>query len=174
MKEWVLFGGALALAVGAGPASASEFYIGEPITKNNLQIVPNYLTGIEMSPMPEGAAMEADAIHLEVDVHATKDEVHGFPEDAWIPYLTVTYRIEKVGASFVKSGQLLPMTAADGPHYANNLVLPGPGQYHLAYALEPPSRAGFIRHVDKATGVPDWWQPFTVDWTFTYPSKPKS
>jgi len=77
MKEWVLFGGALALAVGAGPASASEFYIGEPITKNNLQIVPNYLTVIEMSPMPEGAAMEADAIHLEVDVHATKDEVHG-------------------------------------------------------------------------------------------------
>jgi hypothetical protein len=157
----------------AESAGATEYYVGEPVTKNGMQIVANYLTGIEMAPMPAGSAMRPDAIHLEVDVHAAKDETHGFAEDAWIPYLTVAYRIEKVGGQFAKTGSLLPMTAADGPHYANNLELAGPGQYHLTYTLEPPSKAGFIRHVDKATGVPDWWQPFSVDWTFTYPSKAK-
>jgi periplasmic iron binding protein len=161
------------LLAAIGLAHAAEFYVGEPITKNGMQIVPNYLVGIEMEPMPKGVAMGADAVHLEVDVHATKDEAHGFGEDAWIPYLTITYTIEKVGSNFKKTGQLVPMTAGDGPHYANNIEMDGPGQYHLTYQFEPPSKAGFIRHIDKATGVPAWWEPFAVDWTFTYPSNAK-
>jgi uncharacterized protein involved in high-affinity Fe2+ transport len=165
-------GAALVLA-GIGQAHATEFYVGEPVTRNGMQIVANYLVGIEMSPMPKGAAMGPEAVHLEVDIHAAKDEAHGFAEDAWMPYLTVTYTIEKVDSSFRKTGQLLPMTAADGPHYANNIAMAGPGRYHLAYRIEPPPRARSIRHVDKESGVPDWWQPFSVDWTFTYPSKAK-
>lgn len=156
-----------------GSAQATEFYVGEPVTKNGMQIVANYLVGIEMDPMPKGAAMGPDAVHLEVDIHAAKDEAHGFAEDTWMPYLTITYTIEKAGSPFKKTGQLLPMTAADGPHYANNIEMGGPGRYHLTYRIEPPSKAGFIRHVDKESGVPAWWQPFSVDWTFTYPSKAK-
>ena len=155
-------------------ASAVEFYVGGPETKNGMEIVGNYLTGIEMQPMPTGSAMGADAVHLELDVHAGKDESHGFAEDAWIPYLTITYAIEKVGTDFKKTGQLLPMTAGDGPHYANNITMGGPGQYKVNYLLEPPSHVGFIRHVDQATGVPEWWAPFNVGWTFTYPSQPKN
>ena len=158
---------------GVGHASAAEFHVGGPETKNGLEIVGNYLTGIEMEPMPKGAAMGPDAVHLELDVHAAKDEAHGFGEDAWILYLTITYAIEKVGSDFKKSGQLLPMTAGDGPHYANNIAMGGPGQYHVSYHIEPPSQAGFIHHVDKVTGVPEWWTPFTVEWTFTYPSQEK-
>lgn len=162
------------LAVGGiGHASAAEFYVGGPETKNGLQIVGNYLTGIEMEPMPAGSAMGPDAVHLELDVHAARDEAHGFAEDAWMPYLTITYAIEKVGSDFKKTGQLLPMTAGDGPHYANNVMLSGPGQYHVKYLIDPPSKAGFIRHVDKVTGVPEWWAPFTVEWTFNYPSQAK-
>ena len=63
-------------------AQAGEFYVGEPIVQDNLQIVSNYLTGIKMDPMPKGMDMSPDAIHLEADVHATKDEKHGFSEDA--------------------------------------------------------------------------------------------
>jgi uncharacterized protein involved in high-affinity Fe2+ transport len=33
------------------PAAAKEFYVGEPIEKNNMQFVPHYLLGIEMVPM---------------------------------------------------------------------------------------------------------------------------
>ena len=164
----------IGLAVaGCGHASAAEFYVGGPETKNGMEIVGNYLVGIEMEPMPPDHAMGPDAVHLELDVHAAKDEAHGFAEDAWVPYLTITYTIDKVGSDFKKSGQLFPMIAKDGPHYANNIEMAGPGEYRLSCSLEPPSRAGFVRHVDAATGVPEWWKPFSVDWTFTYPSKPK-
>jgi uncharacterized protein involved in high-affinity Fe2+ transport len=64
-----------------------EFHVGGPETKSGLEIVGNYLTGIEMEPMPKGSAMGPDAVHLELDIHAAKDETHGFAEDAWVPYL---------------------------------------------------------------------------------------
>jgi hypothetical protein len=155
-------------------ASAGEFYVGEPIVQDNMQIVPNYLTGIKMQPMPKGMDMGSDAIHIEADVHATKDEKHGFAEDAWIPYLTIHYKLSKQGSSFKKSGTLAAMTADDGPHYANNVNMDGPGTYELTYEILPPSSNGFIRHIDKASGVPEWWKPITAHWTFTYPSKEKS
>src|ERR1700733_5996880 len=82
----------------AAPAFAvQEFYIGEPVVKDGMQIVPNYLTGVEMDRHPSGMAMGPDAVHLEVDVHATAGETHGFSEDAWIPYLTVQYALTKDG-----------------------------------------------------------------------------
>jgi uncharacterized protein involved in high-affinity Fe2+ transport len=164
---------AVALVAGAaqsGTAVAAEFYIGEPVVKNGMQIVPNYLLGIEM----EGRhANGPDVVHIEVDVHATKDEAHGFAEDAWIPNLVVEYTLEKIGSRFKATGKLSPMTAKDGPHYATNVKFDGPGEYRLTYRFQPPSRTGFLRHVDKATGVPEWWQPFSESWTFRYPSKEK-
>jgi periplasmic iron binding protein len=154
------------------PAAAKEFYVGEPIAKNDMQLVPHYLLGIEMAPMSPGMDMGPNAVHLEIDVHATRDDKHGFKEDEWIPYLTISYTIEKVGSKFKKTGKLLAMTAGDGPHYANNVALAGDGDYRLTFHFEPPSKAGFVRHVDKETGVPDWWQPFSETWTFHFPSKP--
>ena len=168
-----IFGFASGLALLPAIAHAEEFYIGEPVEQNDLQIVPNYLVRIEMDHMPPGMEMGPNSIHLEADVHATKTEKHGFPEDAWIPYLTIRYTLTKDGSSFKKTGTLAPMTAGDGPHYANNVNMGGPGTYQLTYVIAPPSSNGFIRHVDKATGVPDWWKPMTLHWTFTYPSKPK-
>ena len=162
---------AAALAAHLSAAAGKEFYVGEPVVKNNMQLVPHYLLGIEMAPTVKGMAMESDAVHLEIDVHATKDDKRGFKEDEWIPYLTISYRIEKVGTNFKKTGKLIPMTAGDGPHYANNVNLAGDGDYKLTYHFEPPSKAGFLRHVDKETGVPDWWQPFSESWTFHFPSK---
>jgi periplasmic iron binding protein len=162
---------AAAVAAAALPASAGEFYVGEPIVKNDMQLVPHYLLGIEMAPMPKHMAMGPDAVHLEIDVHATKDEKHGFKEDEWMPYLTISYTLEKVGTKLKKSGQLLPMTAGDGPHYANNLDMMGEGDYRVTFRFEPPQHAGFLRHVDKATGVPEWWEPFSQSWTFHFPSK---
>jgi periplasmic iron binding protein len=156
----------------ASTLSAKEFYVGEPVVKNELQLVPHYLEGIQMDIMAKGMDMNPKAIHLEIDVHATKGEKHGFHEDEWIPYLTIHYSIEKVGGAFKKTGQLFAMTAGDGPHYANNLMLAGDGDYHVTFTIDPPSAAGFIRHVDKETGVPAWWDSVKSDWTFHYPSKP--
>lgn len=166
-------GATIALAAFPALAGAAEFYIGEPVEQDDMQIVPNYLVGIQMDHMPPGMDMGPNTIHLEADVHATKKEKHGFPEDAWIPYLTIRYTLTKDGSKFRKTGKLAPMTAIDGPHYANNVTMNGPGTYHLTYEILPPSSNGFIRHVDQATGVPDWWKPITLHWTFTYPSKQK-
>jgi hypothetical protein len=158
-----------------GPAfAAQEFYIGEPVVKEGMQIVPNYLTGIEMDKMPSGMGMSQDSVHLEADVHATAAESHGFAEDAWIPYLDIHYQLTKEDLrTYKKTGILFPMTAKDGPHYANNVDMAGPGTYHLTYFISPPTSHGFIRHIDKASGVPDWWKPINLSWTFTYPSKAK-
>jgi uncharacterized protein involved in high-affinity Fe2+ transport len=167
-------GAIIALAAFPALAGAAEFYIGEPVEQDDMQIVPNYLVGIQMDHVPPGMDMGPNTIHLEADVHATKNEKHGFPEDAWIPYLTIRYTLTKDGSKFNKTGKLAPMTAADGPHYANNVAMAGPGTYQLTYEILPPSSNDFIRHVDQATGVPDWWKPITLHWTFTYPSKQKA
>lgn len=170
------------LILAAFPAVAGEFYIGEPVVKEGMQIVPNYLVGIEMDRHPHGMAMDKNAIHLEVDVHATKDETHGFAEDAWIPYLRIKYKLIRlgnttgvggIGSKFETSGELYPMTAKDGPHYANNVKFGAAGLYRLTYTIEPPSSNGFIRHIDAASGVPAWWAPITASWNFNYPSKTK-
>jgi uncharacterized protein involved in high-affinity Fe2+ transport len=67
-----LFVASTAVLLATLPAAAKEYYVGEPVVQNELQIVPHYLLGIEMAPMPKGAAMGPNAVHLEVDVHATK------------------------------------------------------------------------------------------------------
>lgn len=156
-------------------APAGEYYVGDAVVAGNLEVEPNYLTGIEMDHMPEGADSSPDAIHLEADVHAAKGGTHGFAEGDWIPYLTINYTLTKQGdKSFKKTGTLAAMTAGDGPHYANNVAMAGPGTYDLTYEILPPSSNGFIRHVDKETGVPDWWKPITLHWTFAYPGKEKA
>ena len=162
------------LWVGAPAFAAQEFYVGKPMVKEGMQIVPNYLTGVEMDHMPPGTGMSKDSVHLEADVHATAKESHGYAEDAWIPYLDIHYELTKDGVkTYKKTGILFPMTAKDGPHYANNVDMAGPGSYHLTYLISPPTAHGFIRHTDTASGVPDWWKPISVSWTFSYPSKTK-
>lgn len=156
----------------AHAAGAREYFVGGPVRQHDMEIVANYLVGIEMAPMPRGMPMAgADVIHLEADVHATADNVYGYPDGAWVPYLTIGYTLEKVGANWHAGGALRPMTAKDGPHYADNVTLDGPGQYKVTYRFTAPEAAGFLRHTDQETGVPAWWAPFSQTFTFTYPQK---
>ena len=152
-------------------AGAREYFVGGPVQKNDMEIVANYLLGIEMAPMLPNMAHGSDVIHLEADVHATADNSHGYPDGAWIAYLTIAYTIEKQGSNWKASGTLKPMTAKDGPHYADNVKMNGSGTYKVTYQFRPPEVNGFLRHVDKETGVPAWWQPFSETFTFSYPQK---
>jgi uncharacterized protein involved in high-affinity Fe2+ transport len=164
-----------ALAVSAvlpvAAAQATEYHVGEPIEGNGLSVGAAYLLGIDMEPMLP-MPMGEDTIHLECDVAATADNAQGFPEGHWVPYLTCTYLVEKLGTDWHHAGTMLPMTAQDGPHYANNVPMDGPGEYRVTYYLAPPTQTGFFRHTDEETGVGPWWEPFTVSWTFEYPSEP--
>jgi uncharacterized protein involved in high-affinity Fe2+ transport len=164
-------GAALVLSATSFAALASEeVAIGEPVERNGLSVAAAYLEAIEMHPTPAMAAGE-DVIHLECDIAATEGNVHGFSEGDWVPYLTCTYLVEKVGSDWMRVGTMLPMTAQDGPHYANNVPMDGPGEYRVTYHLEPPTSRGFFRHADDATGVEAWWEPFSVSWTFDYPAE---
>jgi uncharacterized protein involved in high-affinity Fe2+ transport len=159
-----------ALLVSRG-AAAREYFVGGPVHTHDMEIVANYLVGVEMAPMLPGMVMGPDVIHLEADVHATADNVYGYPDGAWVGYLTIAYTIEKQGTDWKASGTLRPMEAKDGPHYADNVKMDGPGSYRVSYLFTPPEAAGFLRHVDKETGVPPWWTPFNQTFTFDYPQK---
>lgn len=173
MSKRIIFA-AIGAVASLSCAHAGEFYIGEPIAKEGMQFSPAYLTGIEMDRHPTGMSMTPNSVHIEIDIHAAKDETHGFPEDAWIPYLNVNLTVEKTGSKYKETKTLAAMQAKDGPHYANNFAMDGPGEYKATYVVKPPSANGFIRHVDKETGVPAWWEPITVSWTFKYPSEAKT
>ena len=162
---------AAAALLAASPAAAHEVFVGGPVHEHDMEIVANYLVGIEMAPMLPGMAMGPDVIHLEADVHATADNIYGYPDGAWVAYLTIGYDIEKPGTAWKATGTLHPMQAKDGSHYADNVKMDGPGKYKVTYRFTSPESAGFLRHVDKETGVPAWWTPFSETFAFSYPQK---
>src|SRR5262249_804404 len=55
--------GLLAAAILAGPGAAREFYVGGPVHKHDMEIVANYLVGIEMAPMTADMVHGPDVIH---------------------------------------------------------------------------------------------------------------
>lgn len=156
-----------ALLIGVGNVSAGEFPIGDPVEKNGMEIAAVYLQPTKMEPMLPGMMKPTD-IHLEADIHALKGNNNGFGEGEWMPFLQVTYQIQKVGSDWSTIGTFMPMVASDGPHYAKNIKLNGAGKYKLTYHIAPPPVNGFFRHTDKETGVGKWWQPFDLKWDFTF------
>jgi hypothetical protein len=170
MRVLIAVAGVAALALGHG-ATAKEYFIGAQMHERDMQIFANYLAGQDVAPQVANMPMGADVIHLEADIHATGYSVHGFIDGAWIPYLTVQYTLEKLGTNWKATGELRAMIAKDGPHYGNNVKMNGSGDYQLVFRISPPDTNGFLRHTEAPTGVPDWWKPFSVDFTFSYPQE---
>ena len=125
-----------------------------------------YLQPIEMDPPGMMAPADQSDVHLEADIHATKDNKNGFAEGDWLPNLEIAYKLTKLDNGEAKSGTFMKMVADDGPHYGDNLKLMGPGKYKLEFQIS--TEAHFGRHVDKETGVGPWPQPFTVQYEFTF------
>jgi hypothetical protein len=168
MKVFFGVAGLLTLAFAHG-AAGKEYLIGHQLHEHDMQIYANYLVGVDVVPMAANMPMGADVIHLEADIHATGYSIQGFPDGAWIPFLKVQYTLEKLGTNWKAVGELKPMLARDGPHYGNNVKMNGPGEYRLIYDISPPEANSFPRHADPVTGVPGWWEPFSMDFEFLYP-----
>lgn len=168
MEHMRIVWAASALVIAVSPAGAAV--IGSPLLRDGLEIAPSMLTGVELDRSPVPLRRGADSVFLVADVHAAKDDAHGFGEHAFIPYLSVSFTLTKDDApTFKKSGLLYPVAAKSGPHYAAATELAGPGTYHLTFIVSPPSAHGMLRQTDKDGGVPDWWKPVNGSWTFTYP-----
>jgi periplasmic iron binding protein len=152
-----------------GLARAAEFAIGKPIEKHGMEIAAVYAEpAVSQDDYWGGVPLDEGAnIHLEADIHATQDNTHGFGAGDWIPYLTVEYSLRNLETGEVRNGSLWQMAATDGPHYGVNLKLK-PGRYTLVYTIYPPSTGGLSRHSDTETGVPEWWDVFTVEYRFDY------
>ncbi len=146
---------------------AAETPIGQAIGKNGMEIGAVYLQSVTMEPALPGEDNPSD-IHLEADIHAIKGNPNGFGVGEWIPSLQVTFHLTKEGSAWQKTGSLMAMVASDGPHYGANVKMDGAGKYQLTYHINPPPYNGFLRHIDKETGVGKWWTPFDVSWSFTY------
>ncbi|MFZ5790569.1 MAG: iron transporter [Pseudomonadota bacterium] len=158
--------------IGSAPlASALEYPIGEPKLEGGMEVAAVYLQPIEMDPPGMMRAAADSDIHLEADIRATGDNPNGFAEGDWMPYLAVRYELIRLDSGEVLKGELMPMVADDGPHYGDNLKLPGMGKYRLVLEVTPPGadpRAMFGRHVDKETGVAPWFEPFKAEYEFTF------
>lgn len=133
--------------------------IGQSV-QNGMDIKAVYIPhAIEVFPKDRGG--QDGNIHLEADIHATKDSSFGFHEGEWIPYLTIKYEILNLDTQEKINGQLFQMVAGD-PHYASNIMLPKKGNYELTYVISPPDLA---RHVDNVKG---FYEPITLKWKFVY------
>ena len=66
----------------ATSAYALEYPIGEPQFGGGMEVAAVYLQPIEMEPAGMMLAADKADIHLEADIHATKDNVNGFANGA--------------------------------------------------------------------------------------------
>ena len=167
IKKIALISAGMALSLSA---QAAEYPIGKPHLKNGMEIAAVYLQPITMEPAGMMREAKDSDIHLEADIHATADNKNGFEEGAWMPYLSIKYKLEKEGGK-VQEGEFMPMVANDGPHYGDNIKMQGPGKYKLTYLIDSPEANKmnhFGHHTDKETGVEAFWQPFEVEYEFTY------
>lgn len=168
-----LFAAGLLLGCASVSAQAKETPIGPHVIQNGLEVGAVYLQPIEMDPPDMMRAAAQSDLHLEADIHAAKDNRNGFAEGDWVPSLTVTFEVVKLDGDAPTgpkvSGTLMQMVANDGPHYGDNVKLSGPGRYRLKLTVAPPGAHGhFGRHVDKETGVAEWFKPFDLIQDFTF------
>lgn len=83
-----------------------------------------------------------------------------------VPYASVWAEIFNRSGRVVYSEQQWAMLSAYmGPHYGNNVTLPGPGRYKLELEISPPVAA---RHLEYARV---WLKPHTVTENFTWDPK---
>ncbi len=124
----------------AGLGSAGEIQIGKTIERHGMEIAAVYLEpAVSQDDYWGGVPKEEGAvIHLEADIHATKDQKHGLGAGDWIPYLTVEYRLRNLKTGEEQEGLLWQMVATDGLHYGKNITLK-PGNYRLVLTIENPS-----------------------------------
>ena len=161
------------LVTGGSAALAKEIPIGPHVVENGLEVAAVYLQPIEMDPPDMMRPAATSDLHLEADIRAAKDNRNGFAEGDWVPSLAISFELTKLEGDAATgpkvTGTLMPMVANDGPHYGDNVKLSGPGRYRLKLTVAPPGTGQhFGRHVDKETGVAEWFKPFDVIQDFTF------
>ncbi len=79
-----------------------------------------------------------------------------------IPYASVWATIRKRGRIVFDERQWPMLSEYMGPHYGNNVTLPGPGRYQLSLLISPPVAA---RHIEYKNV---WLKSHQVTFTFNW------
>ncbi len=79
-----------------------------------------------------------------------------------IPYATVWATIKKAGQVVFDERQWPMISRYMGPHYGNDVTLPGAGNYELSLLVSPPVSARHIEYSDV------WLKPHRVNFTFPW------
>lgn len=151
-------------------AAASEFKLankpGERIVRHNMTIEGGYMQPIVLEDGRENRPREQSDAYFVAHIKAASANPHGFSKFAWIPFLNVTYTLEKIDSTWKNEGELTAAIGKFGPHYGANVKLDGVGKYRYTVHVAAPDK-GLNRLVDWENGI-TWWQPFDVSWNFTY------
>jgi uncharacterized protein involved in high-affinity Fe2+ transport len=147
--------GASAGGINAVPMQAlgTAVWQGMKITADAMTPVP-FLT-YNGTSMQEVKPAKNTSFHLMVLLNDAQTNVV-------IPYASVWGTITKDGKT-VFDESLWPMISRYmGPHYGNDVSLPGPGTYQMTLLISPPVSARHIEYQDV------WLKPHTVSFTFQW------
>lgn len=146
-------------------AGINELPVGDsgPQTNDALTVDAVYFQAVDLEhgPMAMPPASQSD-MHFEVDVATNEKATEwGYEADQFMPYLDVTaVATNKATGEEVDLGTMMPMIAADGPHYGNNISL-APGNYDVTVTIGSPADQ-FMLHTGKdSSGVQGrfWTEP---------------
>jgi uncharacterized protein involved in high-affinity Fe2+ transport len=163
--------GMAGMAMTASPAATSSSASADGITPVPMQVLGTAIwqgmkiTAEAMTPVPfliyNGTTMQEvkpaknTSFHLMVLLN---DAVTGVV----IPYANVWATIAE-GGKTPFDGNLWPMISRYmGPHYGDDVSLPGAGNYKLTLLVSPPVSARHLEYQDV------WLKPHTVDFTFNW------
>ncbi len=158
-----------------GAEAAREVSLGTPVIRQDAALTitaayepPLRVEGADPAGQPFFLPADRADLFLTADIRGGKGNKNGFGAGEFIPYLSVSYTLQRQGSSQALQGQLRPLVAPQGMRYGNNVKLTGPGTYTLTLTIDPPIKVGFGRHTDLETGVSRWWKPFQVEWTLKH------
>lgn len=92
-------------------------------------------------------------IHLEADLHATADNVHGHPDSAWVGHPAIDCTVKKPGTDWEGERNAASDASQRRAALRHNVQMDGPGQHKVTYRVASPDE-GFLRHLGQETGVP--------------------
>lgn len=128
-----------------------------------------HMNGVWFQAVPMSGGYEDigdNNIHIEADIAAEQNDL-GFGVGDWIPYLQVSYDITDASTGdSVASGNFMPMSASDGPHYGANIHLDA-GTYNFTVSVSPQEDV-YLIHLDSETGPGGNWDEIFGDGALTY------
>ena len=153
----------------------AETPLGAPVTKPDAGLTitaaheaPVAVEGSDTSNQPLFFPSDKADLFLAVNIRGGKGNKNGFGAGEFIPYLSVSYTVQRQGGGEVQRGYLHALVGPKGMRYGNNVKLSGTGTYTLTLTIEPPIKVGFGRHTDLETGVSRWWKPLQAEWPLEY------